>query len=100
MDNTLSIKCPKCKDILIVNRITGELIEVRSPLLEESTGDRFEDALKKIKMNAREAEEKFQKAKEAEKNKKQDLDALFEKSLEQAKKDDPASKPIREIDLS
>lgn len=99
MDNTLSIKCPKCHDILIVDRITGEILEVRTPLVEESTGDRFADALKKIKSSAQETEEKFQKSKAAEKNKKRDLDALFEKSLKQAKKDDPTAKPIRGIDL-
>ncbi len=99
MDNTLTVKCPKCKDLLIVDRITGEILEVRTPLVEESSGDRFADALKKVKLSAQEAEDKFQKSKEAEKNKKRDLDALFEKSLEQAKKEDPSIKPIRGIDL-
>jgi predicted nucleotide-binding protein (sugar kinase/HSP70/actin superfamily) len=99
MDNTLTIKCPKCHDVLIVDRITGEILEVRSPLVENSSGDRFADAFKKVKSSAQEAEDKFQRSKEAEKNKKRDLDALFEKSLEQAKKEDPGAKPLRGIDL-
>jgi hypothetical protein len=99
MDNTLTVKCPTCADILIIDRITGEVVEVRKPLLAESSGDRFADALKKVKSSAQETEEKFQKSREAEKNKHQELDALFEKSLERAKKEDPKSKPLRGIDL-
>lgn len=99
MDNTLTVKCPTCHDILIIDRITGEILEVRKPLVAESSGDRFADALKKVKNSSQEAEDQFQKSREAEKNKKKNLDALFEKSLEQAKKEDPKSKPLRGIDL-
>jgi uncharacterized Zn finger protein (UPF0148 family) len=99
MDNTLTVKCPTCHDLLIIDRLTGEILEVRKPLVAESSGDRFADALKKIKSSAQETEDKFQKSREAEKNKKKDLDALFEKSLEQAKKEDPTAKPLRGIDL-
>jgi len=99
MDNTLTVKCPTCHDLLVIDRITGEILEVRKPLVAESSGDRFADALKKIKSSAQETEDKFQKSRAAEKNKKKDLDALFEKSLEQAKKEDPTAKPLRGIDL-
>lgn len=99
MDNTLTIQCPTCHVVLLVDRITGEVLEVRKPLVAESSGDRFADALKKIKNSAQETEDKFQKSREAEKNKHKDLDALFEKSLEQAKKEDPSAKPLRGIDL-
>lgn len=99
MDTFFKIECPKCKNILIINRITGKLLEVREPLLAETTGDRFEDALKKIKLTAQETEEKFAHSREAEKNKQKELDDLFQKSLEQAKKEKPDVKPLRDIDL-
>jgi len=99
MENHFKIECPKCKVVVIVDRITGEVLETREPLVAESTGDRFGDALKKVKIDRQEAEEKFRQAREAEKNRKQDLDQLFRKSMEQAKKEGPPEKPIRNIDL-
>jgi hypothetical protein len=99
MDNYFKVPCPKCGVELIVDRITGELIETREPIIEHSTGDRFADALQKVKSSPKEAEEKFEKSKAAEKNKHKDLDDLFKKSLEQAKKEGPAKKQLRDIDF-
>ncbi|MBN1594889.1 hypothetical protein JW933_03080 [candidate division FCPU426 bacterium] len=99
MENAFIIKCPKCGIEVLVDRITGEVIETREPLVSESTGDRFSDALKKVKSSPREAEEKFEKSKAAEKNKSKELDALFKKSLEQAKKEGPIGKQMRDIDF-
>jgi len=99
MENYFKIKCSKCDAILIIDRITGELIETREPIIEQSTGDRFADALKKIKASPQVIEEKFQKSKAAEKNKQKDLDDLFKKSLAQAKKEGPIKKQMRDIDL-
>jgi hypothetical protein len=99
MDHTLTIRCPGCQSVLIVDRITGEVLETRKPLVEDSTGDRFQDAVKKIKQDSQQAEAKFRQAKEAEKNKHADLDALFKKSMEQVKKEGPAAPDLRDIDL-
>ncbi len=99
MDNVFKVKCPKCDVILIIDRITGEIIDTREPIIAESTGDRFKDALKKVKLSSQEAEEKFQKSKKTEKNKHKDLDALFNKSLGQAKKEGPVKKQLRDIDF-
>ena len=99
MENHFEIKCPKCKVTLIVDRITGKLLETREPLVAESTGDRFQDALKKVKVSPFDAEKIFEKSKEAEKHKQKDLDDLFKKSLDQAKKEGPAGKQLRDIDL-
>lgn len=99
MDNHLKVICPKCKTVLIVDRITGEIIDVREELVADSTGDRFQDALKKIKHDRAEAEELFAKSQEAEKNKSKTLDDLFKKSLDQVKKEGPIEKPLKKIDL-
>jgi hypothetical protein len=99
MENAFEIKCPKCDVILVVDRITGEIIDTREPIIAESTGDRFNDAMKKVKNSPHEAEAMFQKSKEAEKNKQKDLDDLFNKSLEQAKKEGPVKKQLRDIDF-
>ncbi|MCD4813622.1 hypothetical protein K8S19_08020 [bacterium] len=99
MENYFKIPCPKCNVVLIVDRITGELIESREPLIEESTGDRFQDSLKKVKTSPKLAEALFEKSKQAEKTKHQDLDNLFNKSLDQAKKEGPVKKQMRDIDF-
>jgi septal ring factor EnvC (AmiA/AmiB activator) len=97
----LKVTCPKCKTVLIVDRITGEILDVREELIAETerTGDRFQDALKKIKLDHDDAEEKFIKSREAEKNKHKTLDDLFNKSLDQVKKEGPVEKHIKNIDL-
>ena len=99
MENYLKVECPKCKTILIIDRVTGKLIETREPLIKESTGDRFQDAIKKAQSSSKDVEDKFNKSKEAEKHKLQDLDNLFKKSLEEIKKEGPIKKEIRDIDL-
>jgi hypothetical protein len=67
-------------------------------LVAESSGDRFQDALKKVRLDRDQAEAKFRQAQSEEKTKAQALDQLFQKSLEQAKKDDPAKPPTKDID--
>lgn len=98
MDTVLQIACPKCQAVLIVDRVTGKVLEVREPLVAESSGDRFTDAMQKVKHDRAEAEAKFRQAQSEQKTKAQALDQLFQKSLEQAKKDDPAQPPTKDID--
>lgn len=81
------IKCPDCETILIVDRISGELIETRKPIADKSSADRFEESLNKVKQGTKEAEKIFQESVNAQKNKAQDLDNLFKKSLEQVKQE-------------
>lgn len=99
MDTHLEIKCPDCGTILIVDRITGKILETRKPLVENSTGDRFNDSFEKVKKGTAEAEALFQKSMEAEKNKKKDLDELFNKSLDQVKKDGPVGPQKNFLDM-
>ena len=49
MDKELKITCPDCGVILVVDRISGKVIEARKPIGEQSTGDRFTDAFTKVK---------------------------------------------------
>jgi uncharacterized Zn finger protein (UPF0148 family) len=98
-EDFLQVTCPGCKDILVVNRKTGKVVEVRKPLLEESTGDRFEDAMLKVRRSTSELEKKVEGAKERERGKMERLNQLFKDGLEQAKKEGPVQKPEREMDL-
>ena len=98
-DDFIHVTCPDCKNILVVNRRTGELVEVRRPLVEESTGDRFEDAKLKVQRQQSELEKKFEEAKERERRKMERLNQLFNEGLKQAREEGSVSRPERDIDL-
>lgn len=94
---TLNVKCPDCNTILVVDRKTGEVLEVRKPILENSTGDRFEDARLKVKDSTARAERLFEEARQKEKDKMARLNALFDEKKAELK-DKPITRPDRPID--
>jgi hypothetical protein len=98
-DEFFEIACPDCKSILIVRRRDGKLMEVRKPIIEDSTGDRFEDAFKKVKRSQGEIERKVAEAQERERTKMDRLNALFKEGMEQAQKEGPTGPPKRDFDL-
>ncbi|MEO8376555.1 MAG: hypothetical protein ABI579_02705 [Candidatus Sumerlaeota bacterium] len=95
---TLKVTCPDCKNVLLVDKKTGQVIEVRRPILDDSTGDRFEDARLKVLDSNNRAEKLFQEAKQKEKDKFAKLDAIFKEKREEFK-DQPIEKPERPIDF-
>lgn len=95
----LEITCPDCNTILIVRRRDGKVMETRKPILEDSTGDRFEDAFLKVKRSKSEIEKKVEAAREKEKTKMDRLNALFKEGLERTQKEGPIQKPKRDFDL-
>lgn len=91
---TFEITCPGCKTILIVDRRTGKIVEKRKPIVEDSTGDRFEDARLRVKGAGSRIEEKVEAAKKAEKEKLAKLEALFkDRQKEIEEKGEPIEKP-------
>ena len=99
MIETIKVTCPDCRCILIVDKKTGEVIEKREPILEESTGDRFEDAFLKVKSAKDRAEEKFRAAQEREKDKKKKLDELFSQKLREVKERGDTGRPDNPLDM-
>ncbi len=73
----LKIECPTCKTILIVERSNGKVIEVRKPLVENPSGDRFNDAFEKLKNSKKEIEDKFNASLKNVKSPKRSLDDLL-----------------------
>lgn len=97
MDDTLTIKCPGCETVLVVLRKTGEIIEVRKPIGDAATGDRFEDARQKVLSQSDRAEKLFEEARRKEKEKHARLEALFREKRDELK-DQPIERPDRPID--
>lgn len=99
MSDFFEVPCPECKTILIVRRRDGKIVEVRKPILENSTGDRFEDATQKVRGEKERIAKKFEEAQEREKNKMERLNALFQEGLKRAKEEGPAERPFNPMDL-
>lgn len=100
MADTHQITCPCCNTILVVERRTGKIVDERRPILDQSTGDRYQDALKKVTERGAVAEEKFRKFQEERGSKMTKLDELFKDALKRAEDEpDTGEKPVNPFDL-
>ncbi|MBX7245047.1 MAG: hypothetical protein K1X53_06090 [Candidatus Sumerlaeaceae bacterium] len=98
MDDAHQVKCPCCNTILIVDRKTGKILDERRPILDQSTGDRYQDALKKVRERGSVAEEKFQKFQSDRKTKSAKLDALFKDTLKKVEESGEEIGPVNPYD--
>lgn len=89
---TLEVKCPDCNQVLIVDKRNGKVLEVRRPIAEKSSGDRFEDARAKVLNTKDRADQKFAEARDKQKGRMAELDKLFD-SRKKELKDQPIEKP-------
>lgn len=81
--DTIQVNCPCCSTILIVEKKSGKLLEERRPILEQSTGDRYEDALQKVRERPGQAAEKFDRFQAEQDARKARLNALFDERLKE-----------------
>lgn len=95
---TMKITCPCCNSILVVERREGKILEVREPIVEESTGDRFEDAFIKVKGRHKEIDGKIAEAKRAEEERKKGAEDFFKNALKRAK-ETKDEKPVNPFDM-
>ncbi len=92
MEKDIKVNCPCCDSILIVDRISGKILETRRPLVEQSSGDRLEDAFLKSKQDKEKVASAFDNIKEKQEEKKKLAEDLFNASLKSAK-DSGGEKP-------
>ena len=92
------IKCPCCNTLLVIDRINGKVIEERRPILEQSTGDRFKDALIKSKQQKVTIEKKFKESEKAHKKRSESLQNIFNDSLKKVNESNDKSKPLTPFD--
>lgn len=98
MEENIKVKCPCCESILVVRRRDGKLLETREPLLEKSTGDRFEDAFIKVKGRKQDVARKVAEAKRKEEEHLNNADDFFKQALERAKETED-DKPLNPMDF-
>lgn len=87
MDRELKIKCPCCESLLFVDRVSGKIIETRKPLVEQSSGNRLDDAFEKNRQDKKSRSTIFDDMAINLEKKKKLSEELFQSSLEDVKKD-------------
>jgi len=97
---TYNIKCPCCDTILVIDRVTGKILEERKPLVDKPSGDRFTDALRSQKEHSKKLDSLFNESISKVKEKETELQDFFEESLKKTREEGLDDfKPIRDIDL-
>ena len=93
----IEVVCPCCQAKL---RVDPELQAVLSyePPPEERTVRDLTEAVKGLQAEAAQRQAKFEESLKAEKSKKNLLDRKFQDALRKAK-DEPITKPVRDIDI-
>lgn len=87
MEKEFKVICPDCGVILLVDRLTGEVMETRKPIIEQSTGDRFADAIIKVKKDREKiASTKFDDLKKEQDKKRKLADDIFRTSIKDLKR--------------
>lgn len=99
MDDFYQVKCPCCNTILVIERRTGKVVEERRPILDQSTGDRYQDALKKVRERGAVAEEKYKKFQAERSTKQAKLDSLFKDTMKKVVDSGEDIKPVNPFDM-
>jgi predicted metallo-beta-lactamase superfamily hydrolase len=95
--STIEITCPCCDATLIVDPALGAVLDHKVPA-KPHMAVQLKDAVKQVKEEASRRDEKYQKIAEAEKNKSKVLEAKFQELFKKAK-EEPITKPLKDIDL-
>jgi hypothetical protein len=95
--NTIQVTCPCCDATLTVDRVLAAVLDYKVPA-KPQMAVHLKDAVKLVKEEASRRDEKYQKIAEAEKNKSKVLEAKFQELFKKAK-EEPISKPLKDIDL-
>ncbi len=94
----LKIECPCCRTQLAVDTIRGVVVETNDPAGAARKASDLKDADRLLAEESTRIEEKFKQIVEADKGRGAAMDKLFKSFMEKAK-DEPAEKPVRDIDL-
>ena len=94
---TIQITCPCCDAILTVDPALGAVLDHKLPA-KPQIAVQLKDAVSFVKEEASRRDEKYQKIAEAEKNKSKVLEAKFQELFKKAK-EEPITKPLKDIDL-
>jgi hypothetical protein len=95
--STITITCPCCDATLTVDPSLSAVLDHKLPPKPQVTVQ-LKDAVNFVKGEATRRDEQYQKIAEAEKNKSKVLEAKFQELFKKAK-EEPITKPLKDIDL-
>ncbi|MDP6558539.1 MAG: hypothetical protein QF619_00135 [Candidatus Binatia bacterium] len=96
-DSAIQVTCPCCDSTLTIDSDLVAVLSHKLPARPQPV-QHLKDASKLLQQEATRRDEKFQNIKEAEKGKGKVLDRKFQELLKKAK-EEPITKPIKDIDL-
>jgi hypothetical protein len=94
----VEVECPCCGAHLRIDTVRGVLLETRKPDSASRMASSLSQAPKLLAEESSRIEEKYQQIVAAEKGRGAAMDKLFRNFMEK-EKDEPAAKPVRDIDL-
>ena len=94
---TIQVTCPCCSATLTVDPALSAVLDHKTPPKAQLL-DHLKNAMEYVKAEATKRDEKYQQIAAAEKNKSKVLEAKFQELLKKAK-EEPITKPIKDIDL-
>ena len=95
--STIQVVCSCCGATLTIDPMMAVVLDHKLPVKPPVVAD-LKDAVQHVKEEATRRDEKYQQIAEAEKNKGKLLDRKFQELLKKAK-EEPITKPIKDIDL-
>ncbi|NIO12250.1 MAG: hypothetical protein GTO40_31225 [Deltaproteobacteria bacterium] len=96
-NSTIQVTCPCCEATLTIDTKLAAVLEHKVPSKPQPV-THLKDATKMLKEEAARRDEKYQQMMEAEKSKGKVLDRKFQDLLKKAK-EEPITKPLKDIDL-
>jgi hypothetical protein len=96
-NKTIQVTCPCCDAMLTIDPALGAVLDHKVPV-KPHMAVTLRDAAKLVQEEAGRRDEKYQKLAEAEKNKSKVLEAKFQELFKKAK-EEPITKPLKDIDL-
>lgn len=93
----LNVQCPCCGASIAVDAASGAVLESREAA-DPRKGADLKDAQKLLKEESERIHDRFRQIVEADKGREAAMDRKFKEFFEKAK-DEPASGPVRDIDL-
>jgi hypothetical protein len=94
---TIVVTCPCCSAALTIDPTLPAVLNHKLPAKPQLIAE-LKDATKMVREEATRRDEKYQQIAEAEKNKSKVLEAKFQELLKKAK-EEPITKPLKDIDL-
>jgi len=95
--STIQVTCPCCDATLTIDPTLAAVLDHKIPA-KPQMAVQMKDAVKLVQEEASRRDEKYQKIVEAEKNRSKLLEAKFQELFKKAK-EEPVSKPLKDIDL-